>query len=78
MGKYNANYPGTLLYFHAGLYRQPTTDNRQPTTDVELGPVMLRDNFNDLYYLKEGQARRLRVIICIIPAANSTPLPLHS
>jgi hypothetical protein len=42
------------------------------------GPVMLRDNFNDLYYLKEGQALRVRVIICIIPAANSTPLPLHS
>ena len=54
------------------------TDNRQPTTDVGLGPVMLRDNSNDLYYLKEGQARRLRVIIFIIPAANSTPLPLHS
>jgi hypothetical protein len=42
------------------------------------GPVMLRDNFNDFYYLKEGQALRVRVIICIIPVANSTPLPLHS
>lgn len=71
MGKYNANYPETLLYFHAGLYHKPITD-------VELGPVMLRDNFNDLYYLKDGQARRLRGIICIIPAANSTQLPLHS
>nr|WP_168246933.1 hypothetical protein [Citrobacter freundii] len=49
MGKYNANYPETLLYFHAGLYHKPITD-------VELGLVMLRDNFNDLYYLKDGQA----------------------
>lgn len=39
---------------------------------------MLRDNFNDLYYLKDGQALRVRVIICTIPAANSTLLPLDS